>query len=85
MNAKQIKLTCIIAAAIMFTVLFPPYGMNIASYQGAGEHYDFGYAFIGTLPKKRDIPAKVNFPALTAQIVCFLILGGMLWVEFRGE
>ena len=85
MNAKQIRLTCIIAAAIIFMVLFPPYDMKLSLYHGAGDSRDFGYAFIGMLPERGSIPARVNFSALTAQIACFLILGGLLWFEFREQ
>lgn len=85
MNANQIRLTCIIAAAIILMVLFPPYNMNIAPYPGTEQICDFGYAFIGMLPQKRAVPARVNVPTLTAQIACFLIVGGILWLEFRKQ
>ena len=85
MNANQIRLTCIVAAAIILMILFPPYDMNIASYPGTENIRDFGYAFIGNLPQKSAAPTRVNIPTLTAQIASFLIVGGMLWLEFRKQ
>jgi hypothetical protein len=85
LNAKQKQLACIIAGAILFMILFPPYAMDIISIPGAGYHADFGYAFIGMLPRKSNVVAQVSIPALAVQIMCFAILGGMLWLELRNH
>jgi len=83
MNAKQARLACIVAVAIVFMILFPPYDIYMFSYPGAEYYHDFGYGFIGRMPEKGAVHARINTPALCIQIACFLVVGGMLWFEFR--
>ncbi len=83
MNPKQIRLACIVVVAIMLMLLFPPYDVKPAAYPGFDVHRDFGYAFIGGLPERRAEAVKVHIPALSIQIACFLVVGGLLWFEYR--
>ena len=79
MNKKQKTVLGLLALIILLMMLFPPFSIEVR-----GITHNKGYSFILSPPKLGGLITSVNSEMLVVQWIGALILGGIVFLFFRG-